>query len=73
MRHLVRGRGGMSTLPQLTRGDRAYRHEKIVAAYLRGQCSRTVAALFGMSDGHVRAILREAGVARRPGNPHRAR
>lgn len=59
----------MSRLPTLTRGDRKYRREKIVAAYLRGGCSRTVASLFGLSDGHVRWILREAGVARRPGRP----
>lgn len=53
----------------LTHNDRRYRREKIVAAYLRGGCSRSVAAMFRLSDGHVRWILREAGVARRPGRP----
>lgn len=54
----------MSRLPTLTRADRAYRHEKIVAAYQRGGCSRSVASMFGMSDSHVRAVLRLYGVAR---------
>lgn len=57
--------------PQLTRGDRAYRREKIVAAYRRGDCSRTVAALFGVTDGFVRQCAREAGVSRRAGRPAR--
>lgn len=53
----------------LTHGDRRYRHEKIVAAYAAGACSRTVAERFSMSDGHVRSIVRAAGAARRPGQP----
>lgn len=59
----------MATLPQLTRGDRAYRREKIIAAYLRGGCSRKIAEMFSMSDGRVREIVREAGVARPVGRP----
>jgi len=59
----------MSHQPALTRGDRAYRREKIVAAYQRGQCSRSLAAIFGITDSHVRSVVREAGVARRPGRP----
>ena len=56
--------------PQMTRGDRAYRRERMIAAYLAGKgSSRTLAALFGMSDGRVRQVLREAGVARKPGRP----
>lgn len=59
----------MARLPMLTRGDRAYRHEKIVAAYQRGLSSRAVASAFGMSGGHVRSIIREAGVSRPVGRP----
>lgn len=60
----------MASLPTLTRADRAYRREKVIRAYLRREgCSRTLAERFGFkSDGYVRAILRAAGVARRPGN-----
>ena len=53
----------------LTRVDRAQRHKAIVADYERGHCSRTVAQQFGLSDGHVRAVLRLYGVARRRGRP----
>lgn len=60
----------MASLPQLTRGDRAHRREKIIAAYLRGECSRKIAEMFSMSDGRIREIVREAGVARRRGNPN---
>ncbi len=59
----------MYRAPQLTRTDRAYRREKIIAAYKRGGCSRTIAALFGMSDGRVREIVRNAGFARKVGRP----
>lgn len=59
----------MSHLPALTRNDRAERHRRIVASYQDGRCSRTVAELFGMSDGHVRAVVRLYGAARRPGRP----
>ena len=48
----------------LTRVDRAARHERIVAAYLKGATSRAVAASFGLTDSHVRAIVRLYGVAR---------
>lgn len=57
----------MSYPPILTRSDRAYRRERIVRAYSAGASSRAVARQFDMSDGHVRAIVREAGVARRCG------
>lgn len=59
----------MSRTPILTRNDRAHRHQRIVAAYSNGRCSRTVAALFGLSDSHVRSVLRLYGVQRRPGRP----
>ncbi len=55
----------------LSHCDRWYRHEKIVTAYLRPASSRAVAAEFGMSDGHVRYILRLYGVARPVGRPRR--
>lgn len=55
--------------PTLTRGDRAYRREKIIRAYVRGQSSREVAERFDMSGGYIRHIVREAGVARKAGRP----
>lgn len=59
----------MSRPPALTRVDRANRHERIVKAYQSGVSSRAVADWFGMSDGHIRSVLRLYGVARRPGRP----
>lgn len=56
---------------KLTRTDRARRHERIVAAYRGGMTSRDVADTFGMSDGHVRAVLRLYEAARRVGRPRR--
>jgi transposase len=53
----------------LTFGDRAYRRERMIAAYRRGMSSRAVANAFSMSDSYVRAVMRDAGVARRPGRP----
>lgn len=53
----------------LTQYDRAMRHHRIVKAYQRGGCSRSVASEFGLSDSHVRSILRLYGVARRRGRP----
>lgn len=61
----------MSRLPDMTREDRALRRERIIAAYIavkRGG-SRAVAERFGLSDCYVRQIVRDAGVARRPGAP----
>lgn len=52
---------------QLTRTDRAMRREKIVAAYERGGCSRTVAVQFGVSDSLVRRAIKSAGVSRKCG------
>ncbi len=57
----------MSRPPILTRADRAQRHQRIAAAYRAGQCSRTVAALFGLSDSHVRAVVRLYECARQAG------
>lgn len=48
----------------LTRVDRAERHRAIVADYCAGLSSRAVAARYGLSDGHVRAIVRLYEVAR---------
>ena len=59
----------MSRPPILTRVDRAQRHNRIVAAYCAGRCSRAVAAMFGMNDSHVRSVLRLYGASRRPGRP----
>ena len=53
----------------MTRVDRAQRHRRIVDAYRTGRCSRTVARMFDLSDGHVRAIVRLYEAARRPGRP----
>lgn len=53
----------------LTFGDRAYRREKMIAAYRRGYSSRAVAEQFGMTDSYVRQVMRDAGVVRRPGRP----
>lgn len=53
--------------PEMTFGDRAYRREKMVAAYREGHSSRHVAHLFGVSDSYVRSIMRDEGIARRPG------
>jgi hypothetical protein len=59
----------MATIPALTRIDRAERHKRIAAAYEGGLDSRTVAALFGMNDSHVRSIVRLYGVSRPVGRP----
>lgn len=59
----------MARLPDMTRGDREYRRERMIAAYQRGASSRAVACQFGMSCGYVREIMRNGGVARRPGAP----
>lgn len=60
----------MASYPLLTRNDRAYRRERIVAFYQREPVgSRAVADHFGLSDGYVRAVVREAGVARKRGRP----
>lgn len=58
--------------PNLTWGDRRYRAEKIVAAYKTGLSSRRLAEHFGISDGRVREIVRDAGVSRRAGRPSNA-
>lgn len=52
----------------LTHCDRAYRREKIVAAYQRGLLPHTLAERFAVTEGHVRRVLRETGVAA-PGRP----
>ena len=39
------------------------------AASKRGFGSRPVAQMYGVTDSYVRAVLREAGVARKPGRP----
>ena len=53
----------------MTFGDRAMRRDRLIDAYIRGATSREVASKFGMSDGYVREIMRDAGVARSPGRP----
>jgi hypothetical protein len=54
----------MPNARHLTHGDRAYRREKIVSAYLqRGLPPATLAKRFSLTEGHVRRVLREAGVA----------
>lgn len=57
----------MKRVPVLTHYDRACRHKRIVAAYLRPASSRAVASEFGISDSHVRWIARLYGVARPAG------
>lgn len=52
----------------LTHGDRAYRREKIVSAFQRGLPPVVLAKRFSLTEGHVRRVLREAGVAS-PGRP----
>ena len=61
----------MSRVPQLTRNDRAARRERVIAAYIatRHGGSRRVATMFGLSSRYVRQIVKDAGVARRPGRP----
>lgn len=54
---------------KLTRIARARRHECIVAAYRTGLTSRAVAEQFGMSDSHVRAVVRLYEAARPVGRP----
>ena len=49
--------------PHMTRGDRAFRREKIVAEYQRGLCPTTLAEKFELSREHVRKALRDAGIA----------
>lgn len=55
--------------PHLTRVDRCERHRALVAEYLTGLPSRAVAARFGLSDSHTRAVLRLYEVARPVGRP----
>ena len=62
----------MASAPDLTRNDRAERHRRMVIAYQAGNSSRAVAIQFGMSDGHVRSVLRLYGVARKAGRPSHA-
>lgn len=52
----------------LTHGDRAYRREQIVSAFQRGLLPRKLAQRFALTEGHVRRVLREAGVVE-PGRP----
>lgn len=59
----------MSRPAAMNRVKRAERHRELVRAYQAGQCSRCVARMFGLSDGHVRAVVRLYGVARRQGRP----
>jgi hypothetical protein len=61
----------MPPAQHLTHNDRAYRRERIIAAYIateRGG-SRLVAERFGVSGSHVRHIVREAGVSKPMGRP----
>ena len=62
----------MSRAPLLTFADRAVRHQRIAATYQAGHSSRSVAAMFGMNDSHVRAIARLYGIARPVGRPRKA-
>lgn len=62
----------MASTPLLTRNDRAERSKQIVAAYEAGATSRTLAERFGLTDSHVRSILRLYGVARPVGRPRKA-
>lgn len=57
----------MASAPQLTRCDREMRRERVLRAYREGASSRVVARRFGLSSGYVRAVVREAGIARRVG------
>lgn len=59
----------MAAAPQLTRVDRYERHQRLIADYGRGLSSRAVAALHGLSDSHVRAVVRLYEVARPVGRP----
>ncbi len=59
----------MASAPQLTRNDRRWRHRAIVEAAPRFSGSRALATHFGLSDSHVRSVLRLYGVNRRPGRP----
>lgn len=56
----------------LTHNDRAVRHQRLVAAYKAGESSRSVASRFGLSDSHVRYIVRLYGAARPRGRMPRA-
>lgn len=59
-------------LPQLTHGDRAYRREKIVRAYLAGYRVSAIAETYGVSPDWVGQIARKQGIARRRGPWRRA-
>ena len=50
---------------QMSRCDRAWRRERIVAAYRDGNCPTTLAERFALSREHVRRVLRDSGIARR--------
>lgn len=47
----------------LTHRDRAYRREKIVSAFKRGLPPVALAERYALTEGHIRRVLREAGVA----------
>lgn len=53
----------------LTNAARASRQRSIAEAYECGGTSRSVAEQFGLSDSHVRWILRLYGVNRKAGRP----
>lgn len=59
----------MSRYPAMTRADRASRAWQIEREYERGASSRKLAKMFGMSDGRVRQIIKQAGIARPVGRP----
>ena len=59
----------MSAAPQLTRVDRAQRHERMVADYRGGLTLPAVAARYGLSYSQTRAVVRLYGATRSRGRP----
>ena len=59
----------MVSAPQLTRVDRAQRHQRMVAAYRDGLTLPAVAARFGLSYSQTRAVVRLYGATRPRGRP----
>lgn len=61
----------MARTPVLTLADRAYRREKVAAAFRAGLPQGAIVARFGLTPEYVRQIARDAGVLPDPGRGRR--